>query len=96
MSETVVAAIQMKMTNDPAENLARAETWIREATARGATAGLISLPGESGVKKGASWLGKTWRTWITRSPRARAASITRAALAAASSMPTSAYLPFGK
>ncbi len=42
MSETVVAAIQMKMTNDPAENLARAETWIREATARGAN--IVLLP----------------------------------------------------
>ena len=41
MSETVVAAIQMKMTNDPAENLARAETWIREAAARGANLALL-------------------------------------------------------
>ena len=41
MSEIVIAAIQMKMTNDPAENLARAETWIREAAARGANLALL-------------------------------------------------------
>jgi len=41
MSETVVAAIQMKMSNDPVENLRHAEAFVREAAARGAQIALL-------------------------------------------------------
>lgn len=42
MSEVTVAAIQMKMEQDPAENLARAESLVREAAAKGAN--IVLLP----------------------------------------------------
>ena len=42
MSETTVAAIQMKPTENPAENLARAEALVREAAAVGAQ--ILLLP----------------------------------------------------
>lgn len=42
MSETTVAAIQMKMSANPAENLARAEQLVREAAAQGAQ--IVLLP----------------------------------------------------
>lgn len=42
MSETMVAAVQMKMTTDPAENLALAESFVREAVTSGAN--IILLP----------------------------------------------------
>ncbi len=41
MSETTVAAIQMKMTGNPAENLARAEALVREAAKKGANIALL-------------------------------------------------------
>ena len=41
MSETTVAAIQMKMSGDPAENLMHAEALVREAAARGAQIALL-------------------------------------------------------
>jgi N-carbamoylputrescine amidase len=42
MSEVTVAAVQMKMTASPAENLAHAEALVREAAARGAN--IVLLP----------------------------------------------------
>ena len=42
MSEVTVAAVQMKMSNDPAENLGHAEALVREAAARGAN--IVLLP----------------------------------------------------
>lgn len=42
MSETTVAAIQMKMSANPAENLKRAEAFVREAAALGAQ--IVLLP----------------------------------------------------
>lgn len=42
MSETTVAAIQMKMSANPAENLKRAEALVREAAAQGAQ--IVLLP----------------------------------------------------
>ena len=42
MSETTVAAIQMKMSANPAENLKRAEVLVREAAAQGAQ--IVLLP----------------------------------------------------
>ena len=42
MSETMVAAIQMKMTANPAENRSHAEALVREAAARGAQ--IVLLP----------------------------------------------------
>ena len=42
MSEATVAAVQMKMEQDPAENLARAESLVREAAAKGAN--IVLLP----------------------------------------------------
>jgi len=42
MSETTGAAIQMKMSANPAENLARAEQLVREAAAQGAQ--IVLLP----------------------------------------------------
>lgn len=41
MSETTVAAIQMRMTENPAENLAHAEALVREAAAQGANIALL-------------------------------------------------------
>ncbi len=41
MSEITVAAIQMKMTADPAENLAHAEALVREAAQNGANIALL-------------------------------------------------------
>ncbi len=41
MSEIIIAAIQMKMTADPAANLAHAETLAREAAASGARIALL-------------------------------------------------------
>ena len=41
MSEIVVAAIQMRMTKDPAENLGHAEALVREAAAKGAKIALL-------------------------------------------------------
>ena len=38
MSESTVAAVQMKMSADPAENLAHAEALLREAAEQGADA----------------------------------------------------------
>lgn len=42
MSETTVSAIQMKMSANPAENLARAEQLVREAAAQGTQ--IVLLP----------------------------------------------------
>ena len=42
MNETTVAAIQMKMSANPAENLKRAEVLVREAAAQGAQ--IVLLP----------------------------------------------------
>ena len=42
MNETTVAAIQMKMSANPAENLKRAEAFVREAAALGAQ--IVLLP----------------------------------------------------
>ena len=42
MSKTTVAAVQMRMSGDPAENLRRAETFVREAAKSGAN--MILLP----------------------------------------------------
>lgn len=42
MSEVTVAAVQMKMTASPAENLSHAEALVREAAARGAN--IVLLP----------------------------------------------------
>ena len=42
MSEITVAAIQMKMTAQPVENIARAETLVREAAEQGAQ--IVLLP----------------------------------------------------
>ena len=42
MSEVIVAAVQMKMTGDPAENRSHAEALVREAAARGAN--IVLLP----------------------------------------------------
>ncbi|NLI54869.1 MAG: N-carbamoylputrescine amidase [Clostridiales bacterium] len=42
MNETVVAAVQMRMTADPAENLARAEAFVRAAAEQGAN--IVLLP----------------------------------------------------
>lgn len=42
MSETTLAAIQMKMSANPAENLKRAEAFVREAAALGAQ--IVLLP----------------------------------------------------
>ena len=42
MSETTVAAVQMKMTANPAENISRAETLAREAAKQGAQ--IVLLP----------------------------------------------------
>lgn len=42
MSETTVAAIQMKMSANPAENLKRAEAFVREAAAQGTQ--IVLLP----------------------------------------------------
>lgn len=42
MNETTVAAIQMKMSANPAENLRRAEAFVREAAALGAQ--IVLLP----------------------------------------------------
>ena len=41
MSEIAVAAIQMRMTKDPAENLGHAEALVREAAAKGAKIALL-------------------------------------------------------
>ena len=41
MSETMVAAIQIKMTTSPAENLGHAEALVREAAVRGAQIALL-------------------------------------------------------
>lgn len=42
MSEITVAAVQMKMTTQPAENIARAEALVREAAGQGAQ--IVLLP----------------------------------------------------
>ncbi|HQQ40408.1 MAG TPA: N-carbamoylputrescine amidase [Clostridia bacterium] len=42
MSKITVAAVQMRMTNSPAENLAKAEAFVREAAKRGAQ--IVLLP----------------------------------------------------
>lgn len=42
MSKTTVAAVQMRMSSDPAENLRRAEAFVREAAKNGAA--IILLP----------------------------------------------------
>lgn len=42
MSEVTVAAVQMKMSSDPAENLSYAEALVREAAANGAN--IVLLP----------------------------------------------------
>jgi N-carbamoylputrescine amidase len=41
MSNTTVAAIQLRMSAHPAENLARAESFVREAAKRGANIALL-------------------------------------------------------
>ena len=42
MSNVTIAAVQMKMSANPAENLAHAETFVREAASRGAN--IVLLP----------------------------------------------------
>jgi L-alanine-DL-glutamate epimerase-like enolase superfamily enzyme len=60
------------------------------------TFGWILAPSEPGAKNGASAVGNSCRTWTTRSPAARAAASTRAALSAVDSIPLSVHLPPGK
>src|SRR5262245_34164739 len=60
------------------------------------TFGWICAPLDPGAKNGASAVGNSWRTWTTRSPAARAAASTRAALSAADSIPLSVHLLPGK
>ena len=42
MSESIVAAVQMRMTAQPEENIARAEALVREAAGQGAQ--IVLLP----------------------------------------------------
>ena len=74
-------------------------TWCFSTTgspSRLSTFGWIFAPSVPGAKNGASAVGNSCRTWTTRSPAARAAASSFAALSAADSIPLSVHFPPGK